>query len=252
MGTLKTAITKSYPPQQATVIPSQSRSKSISVVREGDGSTLTTCQQSRASSSVSVTEVWSSSGDQEMEDAGEADTSLLELSMLGDGPSLNDIRRNASAIISHIDSLNPGGDNTIQVSFDERWQAHLDEQQQALTRFSGTSVAGTSHIAEAGFIITGQGKAKGKTRPILKFTLMGPSHRQVLVTFNKACGVPPMNLSMLSVTVSAALHNGGKHLKVKSTKLAYEGWSLSTSSVASMEGIGIICNHIRELLSQDQ
>ncbi|KAF9264638.1 hypothetical protein L218DRAFT_943744 [Marasmius fiardii PR-910] len=194
--------------------------------------------------------------------------------MQGDDPS---IRRNASTIINHIDSLNPGGNDTIQVSFDNN----------ALTRLSGHSGTGAgsvpvphppaggdpivvnplaaarrgasvpkaviamaraapslpaSHIAEAGHVIAGQGKDKAKARPTLKFTSMGSSHRQVLVTFDKEHGIPPMNLSMLSVT----------HLRVESTKLAYEGWLLSMTVVATTAEIEIICDQIREPLPQDQ
>ncbi|KAF9254364.1 hypothetical protein L218DRAFT_1009799, partial [Marasmius fiardii PR-910] len=65
-------------------------------------------------------------------------------------------------------------------------------------------------IAEAARVISGQGKGKAKARSAPKFTSSGPSHKQVLVSFDKERGVPSMNLAMISATVSAALRNGGK------------------------------------------
>ncbi|KAF9268960.1 hypothetical protein L218DRAFT_993877 [Marasmius fiardii PR-910] len=60
-------------------------------------------------------------------------------------------------------------------------------------------------IAEAARVISGQGKGKAKARSTPKFTSSGPSRKQVLISFDKECGVPSMNLAMVSATMSAAL-----------------------------------------------
>ncbi|KAF9267277.1 hypothetical protein L218DRAFT_996174 [Marasmius fiardii PR-910] len=107
-------------------------------------------------------------------------------------------------------------------------------------------------IAEAARVMSGQGKRKAKARSSPKFTSSGPSCKQVLVSFDKEHGVPSMNLAMVSATVSAALRNGGKRLRVQSTSPAYDGWSLSTSAIATTVEIDIICECIWEILPQDR
>ncbi|KAF9262207.1 hypothetical protein L218DRAFT_1000952 [Marasmius fiardii PR-910] len=126
----------------------------MSIVREESDLTSTTRCHSRASSPASVSDTRSDAGDQEMEGVSEAVAVLLELSRFGSGKglqvddrailqsfstmekwiflqfsregsspfsiSLNDIRRNAGAIINHINSLNPGGDETIHVTFNNQ------------------------------------------------------------------------------------------------------------------------------------
>ncbi|KAF9258094.1 hypothetical protein L218DRAFT_1005414 [Marasmius fiardii PR-910] len=125
-------------------------------IREESDSTSTTRRHSRVSSPASVSDTQSDAGDQEMEGVSEGIAVLLELSRFGgseglqadirailqsfdtlekwiflqssqEGSSpfsigLDDIRENAGAIINHIDSLNPGGDNTICVTFDDQHQ----------------------------------------------------------------------------------------------------------------------------------
>ncbi|KAF9261065.1 hypothetical protein L218DRAFT_1001975 [Marasmius fiardii PR-910] len=110
----------------------------------------------------------------------------------------------------------------------------------------------TDRIAEAARVISGQGKGKAKARSSPKFTSSGPSHKQVLVSFDKERGVLSMNLAMVSATVSAALCNGGKRLRVQSTSPAYDSWSHSTSAIATTAEIDIICDRIREVLPQDR
>ncbi|KAF9258090.1 hypothetical protein L218DRAFT_1005398 [Marasmius fiardii PR-910] len=107
-------------------------------------------------------------------------------------------------------------------------------------------------IAEAARVISGQGKGKAKARSSPKFTSSGPSHKQVLVSFDKERGVPSMNLAMVSAMVSTALRNGGKRLRVQSTSPAYDGWFLSPSAVATTAEIDIIRGRIREVLPQDR
>ncbi|KAF9264639.1 hypothetical protein L218DRAFT_943745 [Marasmius fiardii PR-910] len=120
----------------------------------------------------------------------------------------------------------------------------------AMTRAAPTLPA--DRIMEAARVISGQGKGKAKARSSPKFTSSGPSRKQVLVSFDKERGVPSMNLAMVAATVSAALRNGGKHLRVQSTSPAYNGWSLSTSAIATTAEIDIIRDRIREILPQDR
>ncbi|KAF9259241.1 hypothetical protein L218DRAFT_1004000 [Marasmius fiardii PR-910] len=121
-----------------------------------------------------------------------------------------------------------------------------------ISTYASAARKGAAVLEAAARVISEQGKGKVKARSSPKFTSSGPSHKQVLVSFDKEHGVPSMNLAMVSAMVSAALRNGGKHLRVQSTSPAYDGWSLSTSAVATTAEIKIICDHIREFLPQDR
>ena len=60
-----------------------------------------------------------------------------------------------------------------------------------------------------------------------------------------------MNLQLLSTTVGAVLRSKGKALKVLSSVLAYDGWSISTSDVASDEEVALICQRVMEMIPSD-
>ncbi|TFK16610.1 hypothetical protein FA15DRAFT_662027 [Coprinopsis marcescibilis] len=93
----------------------------------------------------------------------------------------------------------------------------------------------------------GPSKKKKKTTSTLSFTSRGPSRKQVLVMF-EGKAVPtgfPVNILMAGCNTALIRANGTTH--VLASQLAYDGLSLSTTSVANVKDIDIIHAKVLEV-----
>ncbi|KAK1217798.1 hypothetical protein PQX77_019548, partial [Marasmius sp. AFHP31] len=119
----------------------------------------------------------------------------------------------------------------------------------ALARSNPSAPA--SRILQASAVVEGKGKNARNTRATPSYTSSGPSRKQVLVSFPRGGEAPSLNLSLVTATVGAALRNRGRSLKVLSTKPAYDGWSISTSAVATTPEVEIIEARIRDMVPSE-
>ncbi|KAK1234029.1 hypothetical protein PQX77_002777 [Marasmius sp. AFHP31] len=104
---------------------------------------------------------------------------------------------------------------------------------------------------QASAVVEGKGRNARNARATPSYTSSGPSRKQVLVSFPRGGEMPSLNLSLVTATVGAALRNRGKSFKVLSTEPVYNGWSMSTSAIATTPEVEIIAARIRDMVPSE-
>ncbi|TFK16350.1 hypothetical protein FA15DRAFT_662232, partial [Coprinopsis marcescibilis] len=93
----------------------------------------------------------------------------------------------------------------------------------------------------------GSSKKKKKTTSTPSFTSRGPSRKQVLVMFEGKAVPTGFPVNILMAGCNAALTRANGTTRVLAAQLAYDGLSLSTTSVANPKDIDIICAKVLEV-----